>query len=103
LESDPVAEAVIALVGRGGGWQGTASELLDRITPERRPRGWPQTPRGLSGALARLAPALRAHGIIFERHTRGSDRLLTLRAGDPALSNLRIRPSRPSRPSRDLP
>jgi hypothetical protein len=103
LESDPVAEAVIALVGRGGGWQGTASELLDRITPERRPRGWPQTPRGLSGALARLAPALRAHGVIFERHTRGSDRLLTLRADHPALSNPAAQPSRPSRPSRGMP
>jgi hypothetical protein len=103
LESDPVAEAVLALVGRGGGWQGTASELLDRISPERRPRGWPQTPRGLSGALARLAPALRAHGVIFERHTRGSDRLLTLRADHPALSNPAAQPSRPSRPSRGMP
>ncbi len=103
LESDPVAEAVIALVGRGGGWQGTASELLDRITPERRPRGWPQSPRGLSGALARLAPALRAQGVIIERQTRGSDRLLTLRAENPGLSKVRIQPSRPSRPSRDRP
>ena len=87
LESDPVAEAVIAFIGRGGGWQGTASELLDRITPERRPRGWPQTPRGLSGALARLAPALQAHGVIFERHTRGSDRLLTLPRATPHRQN----------------
>ena len=104
LESDPVAEAVIALIGRGGGWQGTASELLDRITPERRPRGWPQTPRGLSGALARLAPALRAHGVIFERHTRGLRPARSRSARTtPAPSNPRIQPSRPSRPSRDLP
>jgi len=103
LESDPVAEAVVAFVGRGGGWRGTAGELLDRITPERRPRGWPQSPRGLSGALARLAPALRAHGVVFERHVRGSDRLLTLRAEDPSPSKPPAQPSRPSRPSRDLP
>jgi hypothetical protein len=101
LESDPVAEAVLAFVGRGGGWQGTASELLDRITPERRPRGWPHTPRGLSGALARLAPALRAHGVTFERHTRGAERLITLRADDPSPSNPRTQPSRPGLP-RDL-
>jgi hypothetical protein len=101
LESDPVAEAILVLVGRGGGWQGTASDLLDRITPERRPRGWPQSPRGLSGALTRLAPALRAHGVSFERHTRGSDRLITLRSGDPPPSNPGMQPSRPSRPSRD--
>ena len=103
LESDPVAGAVLAFVGRGGGWRGTASELLDHITPERRPRGWPQTPRALSGALARLAPALGAHGVIFERETRGSERLITLRAGDPSPSKPPAQPSRPSRPSRDLP
>ncbi|HZM38678.1 MAG TPA: hypothetical protein VFB94_06170 [Acidimicrobiales bacterium] len=103
LESDPVAEAVIAFIGRGGGWQGTASELLDRITPERRPRGWPQSPRGLSGALARLAPALRAHGVLIEREARGSERILTLRADDPDIVKRAKQPSRPSRPSRDMP
>jgi hypothetical protein len=103
LESDPVAEAVVAFVGRGGGWQGTAGELLDRITPERRPRGWPQSARGLSGALARLAPALRAHGVVIERQARGSERILTLRADDPGFVKHAKQPSRPSRPSRDMP
>src|SRR5262245_19931927 len=103
LESDPVAEAVIALIGRGGAWQGTASDLLDRITPERRLRSWPHTPRGLSGALARLAPALRAHGVIIERQARGSDRILTLRADDPGARQSAKQPSRPSRPTRDMP
>jgi hypothetical protein len=100
LESDPVAEAILAFVGRGGGWRGTSSELLDRITPERRPRGWPQTPRGLSGALARLAPALRAHGVVFERATRGSERLIMLRVEEPP-SDTPAQPSRQSRPSRE--
>jgi hypothetical protein len=83
LESDPVAEAIVSLVGRGGAWKGTASELLDRITPERRPRGWPQTPHAMAGALKRLAPALRANGISVDRHSRGQTRTITLRAEDP--------------------
>jgi hypothetical protein len=81
LESSPVAQAIIALVGRGGAWQGTPSELLDRITPDSRPRDWPRTARGLSGQLARLAPALDANGITVERPaTRGAHRTITLRA-----------------------
>jgi hypothetical protein len=81
LESSPVAQAVIALIGRGGAWQGTAGELLDRITPDPRPRDWPRTARGLSGQLARLAPALEDNGITVERPpTRGAQRTITLRA-----------------------
>jgi hypothetical protein len=83
LESSPVAQAVIGLIGRGGAWQGTAGELLDRITPDPRPRDWPRTARGLSGQLARLAPALEDNGIAVERPpTRGAQRSITLRAID---------------------
>jgi len=58
-----------------------SSELLDRITPDPRPRDWPRTARGLSGQLARLAPALEANGITVERPpTRGAQRTITLRA-----------------------
>jgi hypothetical protein len=87
LESDPVAEAIMSLLGRGGAWRGTAGELLDRITPERRPRGWPQTPHAMAGALKRLAPALRANGISVERHTRGQSRTITLRAESDGATN----------------
>jgi hypothetical protein len=88
LESSPVAEAIMDLIGRGGAWQGTPGELLDRITPDQRPRDWPRNARALSGQLARLAPALRANGIAIDRPaTRGARRTITLRAidgdGDP--------------------
>ena len=79
LESSPVAQAVITLVGRGGAWHGTPGELLDRLTPDPRPRDWPRTARGLSGQLARLAPALEDNGITVERPpTRGAQRTITL-------------------------
>jgi len=81
LESDPIAEAIYGLVGRGGGWRGTASELLDRITPDRPPVGWPRTPHAMRGAITRLAPALRANGVTVESARTGHDRrrVLTLR------------------------
>jgi hypothetical protein len=57
LDGDPLAVAVRAL---SRPWEGTATELLTRVTPAgRAPRGWPESPRGLSGALRRLAPQLR--------------------------------------------
>ena len=84
LESSPVAEAVMDLVGRGGAWQGTPGELLDRLTPpDPRPRDWPRNARALSGQLARLAPALRANGVLIDRlgpTGRDRRRIITLRA-----------------------
>jgi hypothetical protein len=85
LDSDPIAEAIYELVGRGGGWRGTASELLDRITPDRPPMGWPRSPHAVRGAITRLAPALRANGVTVEFTRAGHDRrrVLTLRSANP--------------------
>jgi hypothetical protein len=63
-------------------WCGTAAELLERVTkPGRLPRGWPETPKAIGGALRRLAPALRGVGIEvrFAREAgTGSRRLIEL-------------------------
>jgi hypothetical protein len=73
LDGDPVADAVLGLIGQQHVWSGTASELLTRLTPEHRPQGWPRTPQAVSGALKRLAPALRASGgLTVEFPPRGS-------------------------------
>ena len=57
-------------------WEGTAQQLLVALTDSvtevtRRAKDWPKTPRGLAGALRRLAPNLRAVGISveFDRQT----------------------------------
>ena len=60
---DRIGSAVIAWMEDQAGWKGTATELHEAITPERRPKDWPTTPRGLSGALRRVAQPLRAAGI----------------------------------------
>jgi hypothetical protein len=95
VDSHPVAEAVTTLAAKGP-WQGTAGDLLARITPDPAPRGWPTSPRGLAGTLRRLAPALRANGtaVEFDRSTDGTRRLIVLGAAQP---------SEPSEPSEDQP
>jgi hypothetical protein len=102
LDGDPVADAVLALIARQPVWSGTAGELLARLSPEHRPQGWPRTPQAISGALKRMAPALRASGgLTVEFPPRGQSRIITLRAADPALVNSAKSSSRSSRPSRE--
>jgi hypothetical protein len=55
-------------------WTGTATELFEAITPERRPKDWPTTPRGLSGALRRVAQPLEAAGIRLTFSQAGHDK-----------------------------
>jgi hypothetical protein len=82
-------------------WTGTASELLTRITPDPRPPGGPRTPQAISGALKRLAPALRASGgLVVEFPPRGQARTLTLRGPENSGVNGVNSSSRSSRSSR---
>lgn len=85
IEADPVATAVIAMIGdmtRSGHnmWSGTAADLLKTLNGRRAdnarpPKEWPKTPRAMSGALARAAPLLRAVGIGLTRvRTEDSER-----------------------------
>lgn len=66
VDDDPVASAVRDLVQRVGTWTGTAAELLEATTPDPVPRGWPSSPRGLSGRLRRAEEPLRSVGIEVE-------------------------------------
>ena len=80
LEGDPLAAAIDAVPRP---WDGTAAELLARVTPTGRlPRGWPESPRALGGALRRLAPQLRRLGIDLDvgrrRQAHSGRRLIVL-------------------------
>lgn len=97
LDDDPFGTAVRELLaGQAVGWTGTAAELLTLVSPDVVPRGFPRSPRALSGQLRRLAPALRAAGIDVEFTKTERHRLivLTLRADEGDRG-----PSRPSRPT----
>jgi hypothetical protein len=68
IEADLVATAVQQFMDKRTDWTGTASELLGALNgtiEERttRTKGWPDTPRGLSGRLRRAATVLRKVGI----------------------------------------
>ena len=88
LEGSPVAMALLGMMGSGLTWTGTAQALLavleDKVPSSSRRRNWPASPRGLSGALRRAAPALRSLGVSVE-FDRGNDkhrtRNITLTSG----------------------
>lgn len=68
LEASPVAQAIQKLMKDQIPWKGTANELLATLCSQvdeqtKRSKAWPQTPKGLSSILQRLAPNLRAIGI----------------------------------------
>src|SRR5262249_13768981 len=61
-----VGAAVLRLMKArdGGEWSGTSTELLDELAKHadeatRKRKGWPQSAKGLSNELRRLAPYLR--------------------------------------------
>lgn len=68
---------IVALVKRGS-FEGTASELLqalnDRRGDDQPPKDWPKNYSGMSAALRRLAPNLRAIGMVVELPERGQGR-----------------------------
>jgi hypothetical protein len=68
LEDSPVVPILEEVIKPKGKWEGTSTQLLDALNLRAEPRvvqsrQWPKSPRGLSSALRRLAPALRAHGV----------------------------------------
>jgi hypothetical protein len=71
LEDSPVTGAVRRLLDPKPSWEGTASDLLAKLTEivgekVAESKRWPHSARGMSGAVKRLAPALRAVGIDVE-------------------------------------
>jgi hypothetical protein len=81
---DVFATAVIAWIGDGGEWSGTAAELATVVpAPDPRPRDWPTTPQAIGNRLRRVAPALRASGLTVETRlpdARGRSRVIHLAA-----------------------
>ncbi len=81
LDDSCVATAIRELVAKSS-WSGTSSELKDalelivskKIADSDR---WPKSPRGISGAIRRLSPALRAVGINIT-FGRGHDRYISI-------------------------
>lgn len=79
FEADPVAIALRDLIRSDypSGWNGTPTELLATLnlrTDEgiKRLRLWPKTAAALGNQLVRIAPILRARGLVIERRHSGT-------------------------------
>lgn len=68
LESSPVAMAVQELLSTRGKFDGTIKQLKATLDEDfhQKGEGWPRSPKGLSEALKRTAPALREIGVGIE-------------------------------------
>jgi hypothetical protein len=73
LEDSPIADPIMRMIRAEPGhrWNGTCKELLEKLSgiageKAAQSRRWPKTPHGVSGALRRLAPSLREHGVVIE-------------------------------------
>ena len=69
IDADPFALAV-ELLAKQEEWNGSATDLLDAITPERPPRKWPTTANGVTARLKRIIPALAQVGVHIEKQSR---------------------------------
>jgi len=66
LDGSPVAQAIKDMMANSPSWEGTATELLDKLPVDYKTEHlkiWPKTARGLSNVVRRLAPSLRADGL----------------------------------------
>ena len=83
VEASPVGPALLRIGLSPGGFAGTATELLKRLTEAAgdgavRQKGWPGNPQALSVILERLQPDLRGFGVQVVRDRTSSSRLITL-------------------------
>ena len=64
IDASPVGAALLAFVDDNcGGFEGTLTDLLQRLERYRQPgEAWPRSAKGLGDALRRLSPALRTIG-----------------------------------------
>jgi hypothetical protein len=104
IEADPLATAVRSLMTHRAEWTGTASDLLGALaaTPATKSRGWPDSPRALSGRLRRAATFLRKTGIEISFDREGHARTRVIRITK-APESLQAAPSAPSASSSTLP
>ena len=102
LEESAVAQHLRTMMDNASSWKGIARELLDnlggiagdKVVGSKR---WPKNPRALSGALRRLAPALRMIGIMvdFSREPHTGTRFTTIETVNPLQSRDFASPASP--------
>jgi len=92
LEASPLAQALQTFMTQraGADWVGSATDLLTQMDISvtdavRKAKAWPKTPNDIGGQLRRLAPPLRAIGIVIEfiRTGHNRQRVITIAQNPP--------------------
>lgn len=103
LENSLIAEPMMAFAEQHAPWSGKASELLaclDALVDDklRTQKEWPKRPNVLSGILRRLAPNLRAKGVMveFPDRTRKSRALIVRKGAQNCVTSVTHRHGVPS-------
>ena len=83
LDSSAIGQALSEMMKFKSLWQGTSSQLLNELARHAddgtvRGQSWPKSARGLSGAIKRLAPALRTEGIVLAQGRTHDGRIISL-------------------------
>ena len=106
IEADPVGSAICSMMSMRTEWKGTASDLLGalaEVAGERiaKSKGWPNSPRALSGRLRRAATFLRKIGIDIDytKEGRARTRVIHITATGTVPDYGGVQPSAPSAPS----
>ena len=84
VEGDEVARTIRDFVRSqvDGKWEGTASELLNRVNPEHASKWWPDNGRALSGRLRNATVALASDGVEVATYRSHGVRLIRLSTTD---------------------
>jgi hypothetical protein len=82
IEDSPIGPPIRTLTEKGE-WTGTATELKERLEAlvlkkVIESKRWPRRPKGMSGMLRRLAPALRAVGFTVDFGREGAEGTRTI-------------------------
>jgi hypothetical protein len=80
IEGDAVATAIREFAMAHGRWEGNASDLLTKLSPEHPSRRWPQSPHALTRRLRLVVPALRQVGVAVEFTREASRRLILIQS-----------------------
>ena len=90
IESSPVGQPLLDYLDEHGGWDGTATSLLDELEKQvsdqvKRHKVWPKNGRSLAGQLNRLSPNLRSAGWEVEYHRQASRRTWSIQRRSPVV------------------
>jgi len=83
-------------------FEGTSAELLQRVIPDKPPRGWPRNPRAVTTRLRRHAPAMARTGWrVFSDDGQNHDKVIRWSIASPVITGISYPQGPPTRKASD--